>query len=291
MMGIDGLHDVPAATSPSQVVVRPEAMDRRSLLVRLPSLDLHANRDPIAGSSQVTVDQESVQIAALVPAPEAIYQGVALDPSTDFRAANVFFDDEPRPYPLVGGQVLRGEFRSLRVAPLLKTTWERGTTPGSTFGPAPYNNQRLALRLWQEPPSTTQLALPEVGQFVQRLLTTGAGGVAQATAMYHVHAPGARSITFFAGNHGQSPSPYTAVTVTVYGSRPERVPEDPLSTDFSSTTFSQLLATLVLGTGSTAAQSVTVIEPGFTEYYFVANATAAAVIQYEVGCIVHYNAP
>ena len=263
----------------------------------LPFGDLYGQNVLLAGTSpptQASLSQRSADLGAVVPGVNGSYRAVAIDPASELRAVYLFLDDRPEPHPLIGGEVLRAEFRSLRVTPFHRTTWDTGPVPGAdVVNPPPLNNQRLALRLWTEEPLSTQLLLPDTTQLIQRLLTTQNTGMSADTLIYYVHAPGARSITFFAGNHNAGSSPAVAAQpVAIYGSRPERSLDDALGLNVGDTTFSGVIATLSVPIGSTFASTrTTIVDPGLTEYYFVAGTTAASTLTYEVGCIIHWNTP
>lgn len=271
----------------------------RSTVARITSTELYAQNGLIGTTPRWTLDQQSYSLSATVPTEAGPFVAVSFDPSTGFRHANLFFDDDETPYPLIGGEVMRCRFSRLRVTPFLSTSWDRGTVSGTIFASplAPLNNQVLALRLWREAPVQTHVHLPDVAQFVQNVLTTQPLALGFGAAyLYHVHAPGARSITFFAGNHNTG-NPALGWTVNVYAARPELPKDDPLQTNFTTKTYAPpALATLTVpqAADTGAPNWAKVIDPGFSEYYFSTTGvttTTPATYVLEVGCLVHYNSP
>ena len=273
-----------------------------NLVVRIPSSALFAQNTLISSTTpQYVLNQENVRLAAQVPIDDDLYHAVALDPSTGYRHAYLFLDDGETPYPLIGGEILRARFRRLRVAPFLQATWTTETVdPGlSVFTSIPFlNNQTLALRVFREPPAQTHLALPDTMQFVQSLLVVVGAGTALTPTLYHIHAPGARGITFFAGNNGNANS--AVYTLSILGVQAEQAKELPLSTSVGSWILdpSPVVAPkLIVPAAATAAPvTLTLVDPGTSEYIIWGgnwggiNAGIPGGTTFHVGCVVNYHA-
>lgn len=261
-------------------------MDGDSLLVRLGSLTLFSGNG-LAGTAGRT--ERDVELAAALPV-EGEFYGVSLDPSSHFRQLLIFLDDHPEPFPLVGGEILKASFRRARVAPFHRVTWETGSVTSGLFTLSPrLNNQVAALRLYRAPPQQSHLELPSVLQLTQDLLSSGflAGGIGQPL-LYHVHAPGARCLTFFGGSHGDAGTPATSVSLRAV--HPERPRSDVLLTSLSTAVFTNVLATLAMGGGATSTAATVIQNPGFVDYYIDAGPTTSpGTYNLEVGLIIEYS--
>ena len=261
-------------------------MEATSVVVRLTSLELYVNSGLLTNG----YTERDLAVAANVPTNASGYEAVAIDPSSHFRQVYVFLDDSYDPIPLVGGEVLRARFTRLKVTPFYRASWETGSLSSSVFNsPPPYNNQVLALRLFTKRPAQSHLTLPPSAFFVQDVLTTLNLATLPATFLYHLHAPGARSITFFASNHNTANPPAT-VSVSISACRPEVPAADPLVTTHWASTHNKTFGTLVIPTAAAEyTTTVTVVDPGFSEYYFWnGSTTTPGVYTLHLGCIVTF---
>ena len=86
---------------------------------------------------------------------------------------------------------------------------------------------------------------------------------------------------------GDASTPLTPITLRAV--HPERPRNDTLLTSLSSSVFTNVLATVNAGGGTTSATASVVVNPGFVEYYVDAGPTTTpGTYTLEVGLIVEY---
>lgn len=262
-------------------------MDFDGQLIRMPSAQLYAR----GAAATAPAAGRAWERAAPVPLPGgATYAAVAIDPSSHYRGLYLFVDAATEPVPLIRGQIWRGQFRRLAVAPFAPASWETASIDSVTFASVwPFNNQSLALRVWERAPAGDRLLLPESQPFVQEVLRTTNVATLPAAFLYHFHAPGARLITLFASNHNTA-NPAATVDINLSAGRPEVPGGDPLVTSHYLSTHGVTLATVAVPSAAAeATATATVVDPGFTEYYLWNGATTTpGVYTLQVGCLVTY---
>jgi hypothetical protein len=262
-------------------------MELASDLIQIPSIQLWGKYGEITPG----ITEVNRELAFQVPTSGATYEAISFDPGTQFRMANLFFDDSQIPVPLIRGDIIKGRFQRVRVAPFPHATWLTGTLTSTLLLPSPVtiNNQQMMLRLWKRAPAQSAIVLPDVVQLVQELIVTGflASGV-PASFWYHFHAPGARAITFFVGNHNTT-NPIGSL-ITISPARPEIARTDALSTSLGNSYAKNFVSlTIPAAADSNEPVTFTQVDPGFTEYfYWGGTTTTPGVYTFLFGAIVHF---
>src|SRR5262249_29736387 len=128
--------------------------------------------------------------------------------STWSRRLAVYFDNDNRPWPLVGDDVIHRRFKRLRVEPLDPyTALGSASVSNAQFSGGLNINPRLnrqVLRLLlfrQPPPPDWHPRIPETVTICQRFLNgTQVGAPTGGTDVLHAHVAGCERIKLFASN-------------------------------------------------------------------------------------------
>jgi hypothetical protein len=204
---------------------------------------------------------------------QSTYFGVSLDPLSGYRAIACYFDSDEEPTHLLAGEVVRREFRALRVAPSFPATWTAANVANFAETP-PLIAQKLRLRLWMTPPEISAVSLPAVWSVMQRPLTSGAGGITGTDPVLLAYA-GAAAVVVRAFGSNRNTANANTVTVDLFGVHP-----DPLDgTDGIVTALQRdatVLATFVIPAGADANQpiSASIGGAGYHEFVLIPRVTA-----------------
>lgn len=128
------------------------------------------------------------------------FRAISIHPRSQIRALAVYLDDEIWPRSVVGGQVLRAQFRYARIEPLEDAPRNLGSaivgwTDAQTSGAAPVSCQLGAVCLWVDDPCVAYLPIGNRVQVVQDLVSGAAYTPPGSLAFAHVLTCGAVSAT------------------------------------------------------------------------------------------------